>query len=314
MKFSKKILTTFVLIVLVGIASKENSWATQYLYYDAEDGTVGNEVPLLVESGPKFCQTQCSGLGDKATVQSSGGAAQGSKYFQWQTVQSQNNHYTEISNVGVFPVSLNLGTTYYMAYYMRFDRINEQDIWHEGGATQSSDKGVEISGSGLRWGTGRGQWDKCEDSYSPGMGANDDHHFTIMVGNPTYHLDPSILPMPTNLSGYGCGNTRQYTYETWYSVVLGVKMATDNTGSVSMWVDGEKVLEFLNTPTVGNSTPTLSSINIGGTIAQGAYDSPPHYRKFDALMLTDNWQDIVDAGYLGGQQLTSPEIESINLQ
>ena len=40
---------------------------------------------------------------------------------------------------------------------------------------------------------------------------------------------------------------------------------------------------------------------MGGTIAQTAYDAPAHYRKFDAFMLTDNWQDIIDGGYLSGE-------------
>lgn len=37
---------------------------------------------------------------------------------------------------------------------------------------------------------------------------------------------------------------------------------------------------------------------MNGTIAQPAYDAPAHSRRFDALLLTDNWQNIINLGYL----------------
>ena len=42
----------------------------------------------------------------------------------------------------------------------------------------------------------------------------------------------------------------------------------------------------------------VSQITLGGTIAQPAYDARAHYRQFDALLLTDNSQNIIDLGYL----------------
>ena len=79
---------------------------------------------------------------------------------------------------------------------------------------------------------------------------------------------------------------------------MAVKMATDNTGSFTVYIDGVKLYEYNNIKTVATTSATITDIKMGGSIAQGAYDAPAHYRKFDALILTDNWQDIVNGGYL----------------
>lgn len=262
--------------------------ATVYFYFDAENGTVGNYVP-----NPPLCQTECSGGGERATYQSSGGAPQGAKYFQWQTVDNQTNAYTEIHPSPGFPITNVLGKTYYLAYFFNFTRINSNDIWHETG--QSGDKGVELVGSGLRWAVGGGHW--------PSHADNQDHRYTMMGGNATYHLNPELEVQDgyvQNQSGYNGNNPLQLQYEHWYSAVMAVKMATDNTGSFTVYIDGIKLYEYNNIKTVATTSATITDIWMGGTIAQGAYDAPAHHRKFDALMLTDNWQDIVDGGYLSG--------------
>ena len=50
--------------------------------------------------------------------------------------------------------------------------------------------------------------------------------------------------------------------------------------------------------TLGTTYYLPTQITMGGTIAQPAYNAPAHYRQFDALLLTDNWQNIIDLGYL----------------
>jgi hypothetical protein len=275
----------FSLLLIVS----STSHATIYFYFDAENGTDGTNL-----SNPPFCQTECTSAYAKGTYQSSGGAPQGSKYFQWQTVNNQPEAYTVIGNVSQNPplVSNALGNTYYVAYYFNFTRINGLDIWHETG--QSADKGVEIVGSGIRWVLGRGNWATLIN--------NQDHRYTVFVGNPSYHLNLSFehgdIYWP-NQNGYNSTNTLQLQYERWYSAVMAVKIASDNTGYVTFWIDGVKIGEYNNIRTAANSSPTISHMVMGGTIAQGAYDAPAHYRKFDALLLTDNWQDIINGGYLG---------------
>ena len=270
------------------------SQAEQYFYFDCEGGAIGEELPHHQSNGPEFCGPECSGQGERSNYQSSGGTPQGNNFFQYDIVNHQSNHYTEIKNKGVFPVANVLGRTFYLAYYMRFDRIGGIDVWHDGGhGIQSADKGIELKGNGVRWVTSRGQW----DSYVP----NQDHRFTIWLGNPSYHLNNALEHTDAyyqNQNGYSNTNPIQLEYERWYSVVMGVKMACDNTGSVILWIDGEKILSYENIKTTANCEPNINMLELGGTMAQPAYDAPAHYRKFDALMLTDNWQDIVNGGYL----------------
>ncbi|MDW7774304.1 MAG: hypothetical protein SCH71_15570 [Desulfobulbaceae bacterium] len=290
------------------------AYATIYFYFDAEDGNIaGTNLPLpaTAPNGLGFCGTPCGGLPPTGTYGSSISAPQGNMYFEWNiTSPNQGNVRNEVKNRLTFPVSLSLGTTYYLAYWMRFDRKNGLDIWQEG-SLQSSDKGVELSGDGIRWTTSRGQWTECR-GVSGAFMANADHRFTVWVGNPTYHLNPSLEAYGPNQSGYSCSNTPQLEYERWYSVVLGVKVAIDATGSIQYWLDGTKIIEDTGIQTAASGiSPTISAINMGGTMSQPAYDAPPHYRRFDALMLTNNWQDIVDGGYLAGA-VSPPPPDSIS--
>lgn len=293
----------FFFVVGVGILGfGESARAEIYFYFDAEDGIIGNELPHHQSGGgSNFCQPECSGLGARATYQSIGNVPQGNQYFQWETVDNQTNHYCEIKNVGVFPVTEILSKTFYLAFYMRFDRKDENDIWHEGGGTQSWDKGIEMRGRGVRWTVGWGQWDECNGSYSPGFAANQDHHFTIGSGNPTYRLPGSEYN--PSLNGYSCQNPPQLTYERWYAIILGVNMACDTTGSRTLWLNGVKIAESTGIQTTNDCFPNIDHITMGGTLAQPAYDAPSHCRKFDALILADNWQDIIDGGYLRNPEI-----------
>ena len=282
-KVKSIIIALFFLFLFAGYMPAN---ATVYFYFDAENGTIGANLP-----NPPICQTECSGSGAKGTYQSSGGAPQGSKYFQWETFNNQPNAYTEIHPTPGFPINNVLGITYYLAYFFRFDRINGLDIWHESG--QSGDKGVELVGAGLRWAVGGGHW--------PSHANNQDHRYSMTGGNATYHLNPELEVQDgyvQNQSGYNANNPLQFQYEHWYSIVMAVKMATDNTGSFTVYIDGVKLYEYNNIKTVATTSATITDIKMGGSIAQGAYDAPAHYRKFDALILTDNWQDIVNGGYL----------------
>ena len=297
MNIQKQIKLKFVFMMFLWLLVVPNaSYATVYFYYDAENETVGNGVPRD-PNGVDICTQGCSSFGfSDATVQLAGGAPQGSKYFQWVTVNNQPSVYTEVVNHSTFPISLSLGTTYYLAYFFNFTRINGLDIWHETG--QSADKGVELDGSGIRWIISRGNW--------PCIADTQDHYYTVWIGNPTYVLNPSPIPncvdniFGGNQNGYSASNPIQLQYERWYSAVMAVKIASNNTGSVAFWIDGVKIGEYNNIITAANSSPTINFIGMGGTIAQSALDAPAHYRKFDALMLTDNWQDIVNGGYLSG--------------
>lgn len=297
----KPMTLTFFFLLLMSIC--KFAYATVYFSFDAESQTVGS-----VLTNPPFCMHPCgAGSGALGTIQSLGGTPQGSKYFQWTITANQDSHYNVINQPPGLPTSTNtLGKTYYMAYYFNFTRIGGLDIWHEGTSTQSADKGVELrgpgnSGQGLRWVTSMGQWDS--------LMRNQDHKFTMWLGNPSAHLNPSLEindAIPPNQNGFTASNTPQLDYDRWHSVVFGIKIATDNTGSISLWINGVLVLQHNNVRTIQTSPVAIDNIEIGGTIAQPGYDAPAHTRKFDALLLTDNWQDIVNGGYLGSATSPSP--------
>jgi hypothetical protein len=281
--------------------------ATVYLSLDAEDGTVDQPVP-----NPPFCQTPCSGSGALATYES-GGAPQGSNYYQWGIAANQTNHYTEVRFPGG-PVTGILGRTIYYAFFFNTVRINGQDVWHEcpdpEGHCQSADKGEYLWGDGLRWSVGRGQW---QHHY-----ANQDHRYTVWQGcYNSYGLCPPDWPVENtyvqNRSGYSRANPIQLEYERWYSVVQAIGVAADNTGFLAIYIDGVLISEYAGIRTAAHANPTISDLYLGGTIAQGAYDAPAHYKRFDAFIVTDDWQDIVNGGYLappGGGDTLAPAAPS----
>jgi hypothetical protein len=43
-----------------------------------------------------------------------------------------------------------------------------------------------------------------------------------------------------------------------------------------------------------------------GTLSQPAYDAPVQKRQYDAILITDTWQDIIDGGYLRDPQIAQP--------
>ena len=285
----RNLLINVSLVSLIGIAAP--SYATIYFQFDAENlACDGSELPI-----PPFWTSTVAYRGHISCDPS----PQGTRHIEFTTKDNQSTAYTEINKTqDGQAISINniIGKTYYLAYYFNFTRINGNDIWKE--STVSGDKGIEFDGNGIRWILGRGQYSKCNGSYSPGFARNKDHHYTVWVGNPTYHLNPDLEGFATNLNGYSCANPLQLKYDQWHSAVMALKVANDNTGSVSVYIDGVKVMEYNNIRTAANSNPSITRITMGGTIAQPANDAPAHHRKFDAMLLTDNWQDIIDGGYL----------------
>ncbi len=290
MCYKLKLISIMFLLLFVVYAPAH---ATVYFYYDAENGTVGNGVPRE-PNGVDICTQGCTSTGSDATVQSAGGAGQGSQYFQWVTTDNQPSAYTEIVNHNTFPMPVSLGTTYYLAFFFNFTRINGLDIWHETGG--SGDKGVEIYGaSGIRWSISFGHWGPIAD--------NQDHRYTLWLSNARDQLNPEQQTgeiFVLNQNGYSAANPLQLQYERWYSAVMAIRIASDKTGYAAVWIDGLKIAEYNNVRTVVDSSAIIGFIAMNGTIAQPAYDAPAHIRKFDALMLTDNWQDIINGGYLNG--------------
>jgi len=286
--YLKPKLTILLLLFIFLAYNPLSANGTVYLNINAEDGTVGGDLP-----NPPFCQAACGETYAVGKYASIGGAPQGTKYFQWTTLDSQHSAYNLVNNPSTLPTTSIIGKTFYLAYYFNYTRINGLDIWYE--TSDSADKGIEITGTGVRWIASPGYWGS--------LGNNQDHHYTIWMGNPTYHLNsqfegnPYWTVIPPNQNGYSLANPPQLQYERWYSAVMAVKMATDNTGFVALYIDGVKILEWTGLITAATTSATINYITMGGTIAQPAYDAPAHIRKYDAMLLTDSWQDIINGGY-----------------
>jgi hypothetical protein len=278
-------ITVPVILLLSAMMFSGSVHADTYFYWNAEstpcDGSQLPNPPFWTQDVPYRGRVIC------------GSTPEGSRFFEFQTVAAQTSAYTEIHPSPTFPITNIMGKTLYLAYYFNFTRINGLDIWHENG--DSADKGIELVGSGIRWGIARGHWSN--------LATNLDHRYTVWGSNPTYHLNRSVeqydIYLP-NQNGYSATRPIQLSYETWHTAIMSVRIAADNTGSFSVWIDGVKIMEYNNIKTTANTSPTIAHIIMGGTIAQPAYDAPAHKRQFDALILTDNWQDIVNGGYLSG--------------
>lgn len=275
---SKLIMSVFLILAL-----SHPSYATVYFSWTSENESCGAVLP----NPPFFTRVEFKGR----TV--CGETPEGTKYIEWQVPENLNNANTEVSyDYGLFPVNNLIGRTFYLAYFFNFTRTNGRDIWHLTG--QSADKGVELSGDGVRWLVSPGHW-------SPFV-ANQPGRYTVWLGNPTYHLDALEVSdiYPPNRSGYTFSNPLQLEYEKWHAAVMAIKMATDNTGSATVYINGVKIAEYTNIRTAASSSATISKLTLNGTIAQPDYDAPPHYRRFDGLLLTDDWQDIINGGYVAG--------------
>jgi hypothetical protein len=209
------------------------------------------------------------------------------------------------------PHTFSEGQSFYLAYWVRLDRQSggsRFNVFVSGSGVQSAEKGFEVKGpnigDGLRWVTAIGQWDS--------LVANGADTFTVWGGNPSFHLNNVEINdiYEPNVSGYSAANTLQLTYETWHSVVLGIAVSTGTAGRMEIWVNGTKTTDYAGIRTVAGTNRTLQYIEVGGTLCQPDYDCPPHQRKYDRILVTDTWQDVLDGGYLGGGDTTPPTAPS----
>ena len=110
-----------------------------------------------------------------------------------------------------------------------------------------------------------------------------------------------------NYGNFAKPNHFQFEYERWYSVVWQLTIARTPVGGHVLWLNGNKVMDYNDMITIGNSG-TFSEMKLYGTIAQPKYDAPPHYRKLEAMIVTDNWQDIIDGGYINQSSDSIPPL------
>ncbi|HPM80101.1 MAG TPA: heparin lyase I family protein [Candidatus Anammoximicrobium sp.] len=280
-------LALFATVVLDAPATAQNL-AGRFFYYDAEsraDGQWAAQPPLF----PQPWQEPDTPHPRRAKIVAEPTAPQGTRVLQWD-VTPQVNHdlYTEIKFDQTPPAE---PRTYYFAFFVRFDRRDGRDIWHRGRDAESFDKALEVVGDGIRWTVNFGE---------RSMG-NQEHRFSVFVTNPTYHLNRDLERVSENYyqnhDVYSRSNSLQLEYERWHAIVFAMKWATDKAGAVALWAKGKKVLEYKDIQTA-KPPGTFERLQLWGTIAQPAYDAPPHTRKLDALLFTDDWGLVKRGGYV----------------
>lgn len=215
-------------------------------------------------------------------------APDGSKYYAGENVTSS---VGAAISIPLTPTSIVSGTTYYLAGVWRFDRIASQPIWHN---LWDFDKLHEMnysSATGFRW--------IIESGYPDSSTVYHANQFTFAA----YGSD-AIFPGWTyydhNLNGYSRTAPYWCDYERWYSVVMGIT-AHQSNGRVRMWINGTQVMDHTGVVTM-LAGATLEAIAFSMTVGQPEYDAPSHNRYLDRMMLTDNFADITNAGYLSDPQ------------
>ncbi|MEA1924240.1 MAG: hypothetical protein U9M95_00065 [Candidatus Altiarchaeota archaeon] len=203
--------------------------------------------------------------------------------------------YCEIKNKTSGPINLVDKQSYYLAYFMKFNRTSSQLIFED----YQGEKGLEINGDGLRWEISKGRNPVYEDGLEDG-------EFTVYAGNANYHFNSEEINdvFPQNRKGYNMSNPYIMTQGKWYGLVMQVQMSAEYDATMAIWVNGVQIMEYDGLRTTNDNTATLERLTLDGTIAQPRYATGPHYRRYDAFMFTDSWQDIVDGGYLRDPETT----------
>ena len=259
-----------------------------YFYIDAEKQKDGDPLP----QPPFFPQPWKEATADhpkRGKIVADPTAPQGKNVFLWDVTEAKTTELFHVVKFDRLPEAK--PKDYYNAFFVRIDRKDGKDIWHDGDG-DSFDKFFEIIGDGMRWVIHLG-------NHGVRMRA---HHFSCYVSNSTYHLNRTLEVNDgyyPNHGGFSQYKSPELEYEKWHAFVFRMKWATDDTGEVALWANGIKVLEYTGIKTV-KSPGKFERLQFFGTIAQPAYDAPPHMRKVDALLFTDDWQDVIDGGYLKG--------------
>jgi hypothetical protein len=264
-------------VISISLYYSPKAHATIYFSETSESRTCDSAVPWYWENTQGFYRCD-------------GDAYAGSKYLKWHVGTNGLSAYTGIDLTGISG-----NRTYYLAFYFKIQRVGGINV-HENTSDTSADKFIEYTGSpGIRYVIEIGKLE------SECFVLNQTGRFTTWV-----YSEPDLNPLlrcrgmyVQNANGYSGSNPYQITYDAWHSGVLEVKMASNNTGYIRQYLDGVKILEYMNIQTMeSEGTAQIGAIKLNGTIAQPAYNSPEHYRMFDNIIFTDNWQDIIDGSYL----------------
>ena len=267
------------------------SAAGDFFYFDAESIPSGAPLPQP-PFFPNPWKEPNAEHPKRGKVAADPTAPQGKQVFRWEIAQSNTKELLHEIRFARPPEAQ--GEDYYYAFHVRFDRKDGRDIWHDGEG-DSFDKAFEVIGDGIRWVVHFG-------NHAMRMPK---HRFSCYLSNSSYHLNRHLEKYDGFYQNHddfsrphsSHHNSVPLEYEKWHAIVFKMKWATENTGEVVLWINGRKVLEYQGIKTV-KPPGTFERLQLWGTIAQPAYDAPPHVRSVDAMLFTDQWQRIEDLGYL----------------
>jgi hypothetical protein len=281
----------FASLLLCAFQSAFAQVAADYFYFDAESLPGGTPLPQP-PFFPNPWKEPSAQHPKRGKVVADPTAPQGKQVFRWEVAAPRTTELFHEVRFARLPEAR--VKDYYYAFFVRFDRRDGRDIWHDGEG-DSFDKAFEVIGEGIRWVIHFGNHAMRLPK----------HRFSCHLSNASYHLNRALerydgfyqnhddLSRPHSSQH----NSIPLEYEKWHAVVFKLKWATDNTGEVVLWVNGKKVLAYQGIQTA-KPPGTFERLQLWGTIAQPGYDAPPHLRSVDALLFTDQWQRIADLGYL----------------
>jgi len=204
--------------------------------------------------------------------------------------------YTELATQGVWPYSLNTGDVIYMAAFIYYDGTAGNVFDNPPGGTSSFSKHLEFYMGGTNG------WIVCPGNHECLTANVPSGYFSVTAVTRDYaNIDPANLCvdhfMP-NYGGYSTTNPPLMTYDQWNSIVLEVKITDQADGYCKLWVNGTQVMYHSGFRTTADATPALSYMRLWGTVKQPQYNSQNHHEYVDGYLMTTNWADIVNGGYL----------------
>lgn len=273
----KKLLLAILLLVVLC----EQAWATKYYENTFESYSCDAVNP----------ESWYYELGIAPTIKCDDTPPNGSKYLEYDNPSSQNGNFTEIRYT---TVNVPNGTVLYSGVFFKLQRKSGNDIFHEGNL-QSYNKLIDLFwGSGIYYSLCVGQ----QENWGCNWAANTNSKFTtwIMKGSPYPDIACFDGHTVQNASGYSGPSPLQLDYDRWHSVTLQITFHNSGSGVLKLWVDGTLIEDYSSVANTSGSSSTTNSLLLSNTIAQPGYDAPAHYIRFDYLLVTDSWSDIVAAG------------------
>jgi hypothetical protein len=211
--------------------------------------------------------------------------------LEWRTTQA---NITDMFNEVAYQVRPPAYGTLTLDAVVQINRVDGVQVWpNSNGSSEGFDKAMELVGTSYRWTLNFGI---RSQNGPPGT-------WNIFVTNPNPgHFNPQceVYDSYWQNGAYGRGlfeaNACQpdlgksyyaMLYDVPYRVQFTVNFASTNTGSITLWVNGTKVLEYLNIKTC-NSPCTHDHFQLWGTYHQPGYKGPAHTRYLSNLQISDD--------------------------